>query len=347
MAILATEGFDWQAAATDFARSGYTITNSSSAMTFATGAYGKGQALLMGVAGGSQGRISLPILGAPTRVFVSLSMSALYSAADISADGSITLVENGPTYHITFLPALDGRMRLYRGSTLLATSTNVIFTDLTTFRHIEIDATIHDSSGSVTLKADGVTEISFSGDTRNGGTSGVVHAVSFRGTNPSSVGIPRIGVDNIVIQDATGSAPYNAPLGPVIVDGRLRPTSDVSVQGAPSSGSDNYAMVDEAYLSMSDYVAFDAAEADRYGIGNLDVTPASVYQVKVIALVDADSGGQEAQIEAHVGGNTTTGSTTIVPSTGSISLTMTSKPGGGDWTPTDVNGLEVTFERTA
>jgi hypothetical protein len=321
-----------------------TFSESSGTATFVTGAYGKGRAFAGSTGNPHIASLIFSLPSSQTRVIFSCDLAATYESTDTgTGTGVISIGESaGPAYHLDFFLTSDGKLRLFRNGTLLATSTNAFFTSLTTFHHVEIDATVADSGGSVVVKINGVTEINYTGDTRNGGAVGTINTVRNYSRGASTA---RTVIDNVVIQDTTGSAPYNAALGPVIVDGRLRPSSDVTVEGAPSTGA-NYTTVDENYLSMTDYVAFDASEADRYGVSDLDYTPATVYQVKILAMANALAAGHEGRVDAHVSGNTTTGTVAAIATTGFVALTMTEKPGTGSWTPSDVNGLEVTFERT-
>lgn len=356
MAKLRTEGFDWQAAANDIARVGGSyLTGGGSAplpsIAIVTGAYGVGRAFRFDRnTAQAFGRFALMDFGfaSASRLLVSADIALDYvdSTATATGTGFLTLLDSS-TPHLDFHSDGTGKITVRRAGTLLGIGTNTVFSGLSNFVHVEIDVTIHDTAGAVLVKVNGVTEINLTNvDTRNGANA-QVNVARFSWTSNAATFPSQFALDNLVIQDTTGPAPWNAWLGPVIVNGTLRPAADVSVQGTPSSGSNHAALVDEAQLNTADYVSFTAGQEDRYTIDNLAGNPVTIRSVKVIAVANGTSGGQTGRVKAHVGGNTTTGSTEAVATTGAVALDMDAKPGGGAWTTADVNGLEVAFERVA
>ncbi len=64
----------------------------------------------------------------------------------------------------------------------------------------------------------------------------------------------------------------------------LRPTSDVVSDGTPSTGTDNFAVVDEDPVSTADYNELTVAgNEDSFGLGNLGAVPSSILCVKAHA----------------------------------------------------------------
>lgn len=69
--------------------------------------------------------------------------------------------------------------RLFRGTTLLAeTEPNMWFQD--SWNYFELKVKIHDSAGTAEFRINGVTILTFAGDTRNGGTSGICNRLEIR-----------------------------------------------------------------------------------------------------------------------------------------------------------------------
>jgi hypothetical protein len=130
------------------------------------------------------------------------------------------------------------------------------------------------NTGAIQSKIDGVADIDYSGDTQPGaGTT--IAKVEFRQEGSVSHN-PYLYVDDITI--ATGDW-----IGDVRYDAALVPTADTAVKGwTPSTGADNYALLDELPPSDTDYVSSGSAGAkDLYEMSNW--TPAvSTYEVQFI-----------------------------------------------------------------
>lgn len=138
-------------------------------------------------------------------------------------------------------------IRLYRGSTLIA-SGGVWPGASQTYVCIEVHAKIHASAGEVQVWVNGVLVIDFAGDTLESATAQLTHvSLGLRRTSGEFVGTYHshaMQFDDVAINDASGSV-NNGRIGQGGVF-PLRPTADIEQGFTPSTGSDNYAMVDEA-----------------------------------------------------------------------------------------------------
>ena len=69
---------------------------------------------------------------------------------------------------------------------------------------------------------------------------------------------------------------------------QLRPNSDGGTLGlVPSTGSDHYAVVDEAQVTTADYLqGSTVGDYDLLGLPNLSVTPASILGVNLVGFAD-------------------------------------------------------------
>jgi hypothetical protein len=93
----------------------------------------------------------------------------------------------------------------------------------------EIAGTINNVSGALTLKKNGVSVLTFSGDTQVTANA-YVNRIYFGQSNPGAATIATHYIDDIYILDLTGAAPLNTFLGP----GRLQtdgPIGDSSTAG--------------------------------------------------------------------------------------------------------------------
>ena len=138
---------------------------------------------------------------------------------------------------------------------------------------VELYILINDS-GAIQTKIDGVTDINYSGDTNPGATA-TMTSVVFRQTGSVSH-TPNLYIDDITL--ATGDW-----IGDVRYDAALVPTADTAVKWwEPSTGADNYALLDELPPSDVDYISSGSpGSKDLYEMAGW--TPAdSTYEVQFI-----------------------------------------------------------------
>lgn len=131
---------------------------------------------------------------------------------------------------------------------------------------------------------------------------------------------------------------------------QLLPSSDTAQkQFTPSTGTDNFACVDEATPnSDSDYVSSSTVGAyDLYNLTNLPYTPATVHGVTAIMTARKDD-AELRQIRSKVksGATTADGATLTLTTAYSIQTQLlTQDPdASAAWTPTSVNALQAGFE---
>lgn len=89
--------------------------------------------------------------------------------------------DGGATSHVTILTTAAGGFTVRRGAsgTTLGTTVGDLYTT-TTWAYVEIQARLHDTDGSVTIRVDGVERLALTGtDTRNGGTKTVFDGIQF------------------------------------------------------------------------------------------------------------------------------------------------------------------------
>lgn len=188
-----------------------------------------------------------------------------------------------PTWGIYFLLAgavqasvicsgADGLVRIYRNAsgTLLATSGASLSAD--TWYWVKVVANI-DNSGQIDVYVNGTLFVSTGAavDTQQRDAPGYD---SMKLINSAGTGI--CYVDDWVWA-STGVLPDAALYAPMI-----RPDADgATVDATPSTGSDNYAMVDEDPVSLVDYNTFaTATDEDHYNLSNLSTAPGQVLAVR-------------------------------------------------------------------
>lgn len=157
-----------------------------------------------------------------------------------------------------------------------------------------------------------------------------------------------IAYDDLVIYDLDGSD-HTGPIGPVRIR-RHGPTADgSSTEWTPSSGSDNYALVDEVEIDESDYVETGTdGNIDRYELENSKSGIGTVVGVGVEVECINTSGGTPT---LHTGlKNTSTDEEgTVVDDTSDntyVRSCHTKHPNGSGWTNGSFDGIEgsIRFE---
>lgn len=231
------------------------------------------------------------------------------------------------------------------GGTVLATS--VIPFVIGAWHYLEVKLTVADSGGIFICKVDGVEHINFTGDTKSGGAvPTTIDQLYFQ--------VPTSGnateIDDLVIMDATGSAPYNDFIGERMVKGKRPAGNGVSsdLLGSDGDSTDNYLLVDDDPVNTTDYVASSTSgDKDFYalsastGLASVDAVQATAYAVK------SDSGTKSIKTILRSAGGTEDASADLALSTTWVSLYgafAPLDPTGAAWTPSNVNSIQAGVE---
>lgn len=263
---------------------------------------------------------TMAVLGTAARLIVQIS----------GADG---------VTHLTAMFTTTGQVELRRGTTagtVIATGTPN-FVD-NTWMYVEAKATIHDTTGSFTLKIDGTTAVSFSGDTKNAGTAPELSQFVYGGNNSSTL------IDDAYLLDTSGPAPYNDFLGDCKIETLVPNGAGASTQLTPSTGN-NWAAVDELPASATDYVgSATVGLKDTYAFTDLTTTSGTVFAVQVgVAALKPDAG-----VAAITPLSRTSGGTEQDYTTEYINASLTwyhtgpriTDPSGSPWTIASVNSSQ-------
>lgn len=199
--------------------------------------------------------------------------SSMYSNSQIFAWGNSTTVMGG-------LKALtSGHVEVYLGNfaTLVFTSTNALAPDQ--YCVIEMRIKIDDASGELELRFDGISQGTFSGDTKPGADT-EINVLKWGNQYNGNTNY----LDDIVINDISGS--YNNSWPEALKVVRLAPTADAGTnQWTPSTGSDHYAVVDEVPPDMTDNLkALSSGLVEKFVLQDLPVEAKSIKVVQAIAF---------------------------------------------------------------
>lgn len=214
--------------------------------------------------------------------------------------------------HLVLVLNIDGTLSVIRTNTNSSVQPWVpAFTSLgsggsvplSTWVYIEWKWYLHDSSGTSTVRINGVTVITVTAtDTIDNGSMGGVGCTSILlgGAHPSmgaDISDWQIGGANIIgtvwlddIYMFDGNTGVTDFLGDITVNTKLVTANGTTNNGTPSAGS-NYQCVDEALADSADYVTLDAVnEIDTYQIA--DVPAGTVIKgVQVTALAKRTQDG--------------------------------------------------------
>jgi hypothetical protein len=155
---------------------------------------------------------------------------------------------------------------------------NNVFNDLG-WHHIEVEAK-YNNTGSLKVWIDGILQINTgSVDTFNSGTPAT--------TNIAVASVPNTMtflIDDLVIWDEIGTDFVLAPMGEHRILTRYPSADTAQKQFTASTGTDNYAMVDDAGMHDGDttYVqSTTIGHEDLYDVTDMGVTPLSIFAVAV------------------------------------------------------------------
>ncbi len=235
-------------------------------------------------------------------------------------------------------------LKLKRGAAVLNTSQEL---NKDTYYFIEMKAKIDDTTGSYELKINEVTEFSDTGvDTDDTGNSNC-DAIQFEWDLNS--GTSRAIFDDIYILNTLGSAPDNNFLGDSRIEGLLPDGDGNDSDWTPSSGVDNYLMVDELDVSDDDttYVTTSSSgQTDLYTFANMqNATGGTIFFIMVSAMMRlAASGSRTMRIVTRNASTTVNGGTQTVANDSAyeeyIQIWEQDPVGASAWTETILNASE-------
>lgn len=320
MALLFMDGFD----AGDCRQKGYIISNPNWISSSASTRFNEGYSMYMVPSSISMRRDITP----SSQVFVGFAIKIEYN-------GSIGLcTDAGATIQLTLNFSTTG-MTLQRGGTVLG-SYNYPFANWGGY--VELGGTIDPTSGSATVRLNGINVITFSGNTKNGGTSNTIDQLYYFGNGTY--------FDDFYVCNSTGSAPHNSFLGDVRIKTLAPDGAGSSTQFTPSSGA-NYTTVDELPYSATDYVSSSTVgNRDTYSVADLSGTP-TIYGVQNNVIAKKTDAGTVSLKPAIKSGTTVYyGSTQALGTTDSVisDIRPLDPNTSSSWSQASVNALESGFE---
>jgi hypothetical protein len=251
---------------------------------------------------------------------------------------------SGTTYMLGLRLNNNGSLSLirmtgtYAGTVLFTTAAGVIVVN--TFHYLQVGGEIHDTAGTFEIQVDGVQVMNQSGfDSRNG-TPTTVDTIQFG----DHYGISWSGQQYIIqVSELTCRDTKVIPAQRRVASRKvIGDTTDKDF--VASSGTDNFAMLDEATVSAADYVqGSNVGDLDLYSIEDLGSNPNVIDAVQLVAFAQkTDAAARAVALVADVlAVQAQTADLTLAGSIGKHEGTMETKPGGGAWTAADIGNLKI------
>jgi hypothetical protein len=246
------------------------------------------------------------------------------------------------TAQVSLLLHTDGTVQVCQGNAGTALGTSGVVIPATGFAFVEWKVTIG-NSGSYEVRVNDVNILSGSGDTQQ---SSNASAASFRfGQNGSSSSASFI-FDDLYVCDGSGSAPANDFLGDCKVETIMPSGNGNSSQfdGSDGNQTDNYLLVDETDPDDdTTYVeSADVGDKDTYAYGNLATGAGTVYGINIQPRFRKTDAGTRSivTVARHSGSEVDSSAFTATTTYAQAVDIRETKPGGGAWSISDINGAE-------
>ena len=211
-------------------------------------------------------------------------------------------LRSSTTNYVNILFNAVGGITVKRDTTELGSSVPGLFT-VDNWYYIEVETVISDTVGRVTVYVNGSSVLNLtSQDTKNGAAT-TVDNVIMQGGTAYSVNGGTYWYDDFYLTD-TGTK-----LGESRVE-TLYPNADTAVkQWTPLTGTENYAMVDEAQCDGdATYVYASSTATDNYDFGNLSDNPSAVRAVQAVTFAKkTDTATRNIYLQTKSGATTSDG----------------------------------------
>jgi len=274
-----------------------------------------------------------------------------YARKSAESHDEMLRISNADGFQVSIISQTDGTIIAYRyrwysqedaaleiGRTAAATIT------ANTWQYVEFKIKIHGSAGTVHLQVNGVSVLAVTG--ANTMPSGVATATSVQVRSS-----PGGYIDDLYVLDTSGSV-NNDFLGDVRVDAHYPVTPDGTNHAwAPSTGSDNFAVVDEAAPNISDYNStITLNDVDTFNLEAFKNTGARIIGAQLSLFHSKEDAGSclvapvvRTHATEYVGSD-------FAPSESSYTYKTTpyevNPYTGLAWSEEDLNAVEVGYKKT-
>lgn len=223
-------------------------------------------------------------------------------ALDLNFNGDFVRFQDGGTSQIRVAISPSGAIVILRGNdpfpTTLATSAPGLV-PTATYSYLEVAVTISNAGGSVEVRLNGASVLSFSGDTQETANSYATFVQLM------SLGGAFWRHDDVYLLDAL-VAPNQTFLGAISVYACMPNADDSPLQWTPSAGLTHFNLVDEVPQSTADFVESSTpGQIDQYLYDTSAITPpVTVFAVQHSMFAGLDGPGSH-NLASNIDGTTT------------------------------------------
>lgn len=275
-----------------------------------------------------------------------LGQAVIFGVGD-STKTSLMLTVNADGTMSAYLGGGYGSTSLSLGaSTLLDQGSASIGVGTATY--VEVEIKVANSGGYIRTYLNGsdTPDASFSGDTCNN-----TETMSWFALGLEAASIGNLDVDDVYCNDTTGTD-CTGLMGDVQVDFHLPVTPDGTHHDwEPSTGSDNFAMVDDNPIDTADYNTGDAAnEIDTFNCEDFKNGDATIYALQIGLIAQKTETGTAELVDViRESGSDTPGSTEAALSTSwtSHQFNYSLAEADGKRAAAGFNAAEFGYKRTA
>jgi hypothetical protein len=342
MAIIATEGFDKYSNVTNtdtgLANRFVLIGNVSASISIAAGHFGYGFCLRFNNPTSTAADYRLALASSISNIGGGFTLLCDDVSGDWGAAGVgeplIDWKDSAGNSQCILNMDLTGNFVLRRGATTIAQSTGGPHITSNVVVFVEYELVVDDTAGSFKLWVNSNLIINATGlDTKNTAVAGVQNFCFVITNSLDSIA----SFDNLIITDGARPGPNRRIV-------TLSPTSDTADKDfVASTGTDNFAVLDESPLNITDYVSGSVVgDKDLYGFEDLPVGFGSVDAVCVVAVASkSDVVVRELRSVLKSGATETAGpALTLLSNYRQARLVATVNPDGNvAWSPGAVNAI--------
>jgi hypothetical protein len=305
----------------------------------ATGRFG-GQSIQTRASGGAAGQAISPTFTASASVGLGVALNVTVYPTTDSGIFHVTFF-SGATTTLSLEIHVDGSIEVFRatsttaGTSLGRTAAGLVIVN--TWHYLEAAVVINDTTGSVTLKLDGATILTLTGQDTNNAV-GTVNKFTL-GHPTTTTGGGTVLWDDLYLTDG-------ATLGERRVE-TLRPAADTAQKDfTPNTGTADFSRVNETLVDGdTSYVqASVIGNRDLYTVGALSSTPTAIDAVQLVSFAEKTDATTRTIYNSLQSAGTDSDGTAfnLAASYGRFDRMLPTDPnGGGAWTASRVNGLQI------
>lgn len=245
----------------------------------------------------------------------------------------------------------NGTISIYRGTTLLGTTSSALTQNV--YQYIEVKIVLNGTTGTVEVRFDGLSSpvLSLTGqNTQNAGVSTWDELRLGPVANFLATSVEWNYAD-LYLADGSGSDGWTDFMGDMRIDPRYATADGTYTALTPSTGVSHYALVDEASANgATDYnTAAAAGDKDSYVIQDAPVVGANILGVQVVAQASkTDAGAAGHKALTRISGADYTGTELGVPSTYAFLRQCWGKSPATSaaWTESEFNAAEFGVQKS-